>query len=85
MKTFYLLDQDIFAAGTDTSSSTLEWTMTEMMRNPTVREKAQAELRQTFREKQRMKKREMTLEMDRNTESSYIWTHLPSILYPIVI
>ncbi|KAG5051900.1 Cytochrome P450 71D8 [Glycine max] len=43
---------DIFAAGTDTSASTLEWAMAEMMRNPKVREKAQAELRQTFREKE---------------------------------
>ncbi|KAG4996989.1 hypothetical protein AAZX31_10G109100 [Glycine max] len=43
---------DIFAAGTDTSASTLEWAMTEVMRNPRVREKAQAELRQAFRGKE---------------------------------
>ncbi|KAL2993394.1 hypothetical protein AAZX31_10G109200 [Glycine max] len=43
---------DIFAAGTDTSASTLEWAMAEMMRNPRVWEKAQAELRQAFREKE---------------------------------
>ncbi|RDX68021.1 Cytochrome P450 71D8, partial [Mucuna pruriens] len=42
---------DVFAAGTDTSASTLEWAMTEMMRNPRVREKAQAELREAFKEK----------------------------------
>ncbi|KAL3039060.1 hypothetical protein AAZX31_01G166300 [Glycine max] len=41
---------DVFTAGTDTSASTLEWAMAEMMRNPRVREKAQAEVRQAFRE-----------------------------------
>ncbi|XP_020218192.1 cytochrome P450 71D8 [Cajanus cajan] len=43
---------DIFTGGTDTSASTLEWAMTEMMRNPKVREKVQAELRQVFKGKE---------------------------------
>ena len=43
--------QDMFAAGTDTTASTIEWAMSEMLRNPRVREKAQAELRQAFRGK----------------------------------
>ncbi|XP_061374490.1 cytochrome P450 71D8-like [Gastrolobium bilobum] len=43
---------DVFSAGTDTSASTIEWAMTEMMRNPRVREKAQAELRQAFKGKE---------------------------------
>ncbi|XP_027361957.1 cytochrome P450 71D8-like [Abrus precatorius] len=43
---------DVFAAGTDTSASTLEWAMAEMMRNPRVREKAQAEIREAFGEKE---------------------------------
>ncbi|CAJ1941484.1 unnamed protein product [Sphenostylis stenocarpa] len=40
---------DIFAAGTDTSAKVLEWAMSEMMKNPRVREKAQAEIRQILR------------------------------------
>ncbi|KAL5574905.1 hypothetical protein UlMin_016604 [Ulmus minor] len=42
---------DIFSAGTDTSSTTVDWAMAEMMKNPRVMEKAQAEVRQVFRGK----------------------------------
>ncbi|KAF5730900.1 hypothetical protein HS088_TW19G00502 [Tripterygium wilfordii] len=34
---------DVFIAGTDTSAATLEWTMTELMRNPLVMRRAQEE------------------------------------------
>uniref|UniRef100_A0A224X464 Tryptamine 5-hydrolase n=1 Tax=Hypericum kalmianum TaxID=473045 RepID=A0A224X464_9ROSI len=36
---------DMFVAGTDTSSATLEWTMTELARHPEVMSKAQKEVR----------------------------------------
>ncbi|KAK0587481.1 hypothetical protein LWI29_023626 [Acer saccharum] len=39
---------DLFAAGTDTTSSTLEWAMTELIRNPEALSKARLELEQTI-------------------------------------
>ncbi|XP_065862562.1 premnaspirodiene oxygenase-like [Euphorbia lathyris] len=42
---------DIFIAGSETSSTTVEWAMAEMLKNPGVMEKAQAEVRQVFSEK----------------------------------
>ncbi|XP_022716763.1 cytochrome P450 71D10-like [Durio zibethinus] len=39
---------DILIGGTDTASNTVEWAMSEMMKNPRMLEKAQAELRQVF-------------------------------------
>ncbi|KAF6144595.1 hypothetical protein GIB67_006087 [Kingdonia uniflora] len=40
--------KDIFVAGTDTTSSTLEWAMTELIRNHEIMEKARLELQQTI-------------------------------------
>ncbi|KAK4487263.1 hypothetical protein RD792_006132 [Penstemon davidsonii] len=40
---------DMFAAATETSSATLDWTMVELMRNPLVMRKVQAEVRQAFK------------------------------------
>uniref|UniRef100_A0A0E0LIJ0 Cytochrome P450 n=1 Tax=Oryza punctata TaxID=4537 RepID=A0A0E0LIJ0_ORYPU len=42
---------DMFAAGTDTSSTTLIWTMAELIRSPRVMAKVQAEIRQAFQGK----------------------------------
>ncbi|CAN4090775.1 unnamed protein product [Withania somnifera] len=36
--------KDLFAAGTDTTTSTLEWAMTELLKQPEITKKAQAEL-----------------------------------------
>ncbi|KAH7846173.1 hypothetical protein Vadar_010750 [Vaccinium darrowii] len=39
---------DLFVAGTDTTSSTLEWAMAEVLRNPETLKKAKVELEQTI-------------------------------------
>ncbi|XP_031131124.1 premnaspirodiene oxygenase-like [Ipomoea triloba] len=40
---------DLFTAGTETSSTTVVWAMVEMLRNPSILAKAQAEVRQAFK------------------------------------
>ncbi|KAL2892352.1 Geraniol 8-hydroxylase [Bienertia sinuspersici] len=39
---------DLFVAGTDTTSSTLEWAMTELLRNPKAMQKAQLEVEEVL-------------------------------------
>ena len=43
--------QNIFAAGSETSSGVVEWAMSEMVKNPKVMEEAQAEVRRVFHSK----------------------------------
>ncbi|KAK9062092.1 hypothetical protein SSX86_019277 [Deinandra increscens subsp. villosa] len=50
---------DIFAAGTDTSSITIEWAMTEMMRNPIVMHKVQTEVREAFNGKKTITEKDL--------------------------
>ncbi|KAI3709832.1 hypothetical protein L2E82_39600 [Cichorium intybus] len=51
---------NIFVGGTDTSAMTIEWAMTEMMRNPNVMEKAQKEVRETFKGKKKINETDLT-------------------------
>ncbi|WMV07212.1 hypothetical protein MTR67_000597 [Solanum verrucosum] len=44
--------KDMFVAGTETSSTTIDWAMVEMMRNPNLLSKAQAEVRNAFKGKE---------------------------------
>lgn len=46
--------QILLGAGIDTSFTLMEWTMSELMRNPKVMEKAQAEVRQAFKGKEKI-------------------------------
>ncbi|CAI8588759.1 unnamed protein product [Vicia faba] len=43
---------DVFAAGTDTTTSTIIWAMSELMKNPSVMKKAQSELREACKGKE---------------------------------
>ncbi|KAL6973074.1 hypothetical protein U1Q18_027248 [Sarracenia purpurea var. burkii] len=43
---------DMFAAGTDTTSATLDWAMTELIMNPKIMERAQVEVRSVIGEQE---------------------------------
>ncbi|KAJ8775160.1 hypothetical protein K2173_020164 [Erythroxylum novogranatense] len=43
---------DMFVAGTSTSSAVIEWAMSEMMKNPRILRKAQAEVREVYKGKE---------------------------------
>ena len=47
----YTMFQEIFAAASETSASTIEWAMSELLRNPRVMKKAQVEVRQVLQER----------------------------------
>ncbi|VFQ69791.1 unnamed protein product [Cuscuta campestris] len=50
---------DMFVAGTDTTSSTLEWTMTSLARNERVMKRAQDEVRKTIGNKGRVEESDL--------------------------
>ncbi|QCD79806.1 Cytochrome P450 [Vigna unguiculata] len=50
---------DIFGAGSDTSGVVLEWSMSELLRNPRVMKKAQSEIREALKGKKRVSESEV--------------------------
>ncbi|KAG5590068.1 hypothetical protein H5410_040582 [Solanum commersonii] len=42
------MNKDMFVAGSATSSTVLEWAMSELMKNPSMMEEAQTEVREAF-------------------------------------
>uniref|UniRef100_J3MEE5 Cytochrome P450 n=1 Tax=Oryza brachyantha TaxID=4533 RepID=J3MEE5_ORYBR len=45
---------DLFSGGSETATTTLQWAMAELMRNPNVMSRAQAEVREAYREKMKV-------------------------------
>nr|QBS13819.1 cytochrome P450 monooxygenase [Marrubium vulgare] len=50
---------DMFSAGTETTSSTIDWAMAELMRNPEVLAKAQREIRDGLKGKRRVEESDL--------------------------
>lgn len=75
----------MFGAGSDTSSSVLNWTMTELIRSPAAMAKVQAEVREAFKGKSRITEDDLA-----NAELRYLklviketlrlHTHLPFLI-----
>ncbi|XP_074560036.1 alpha-humulene 10-hydroxylase-like [Curcuma longa] len=51
---------EIFAGGTETSSTTIDWAMSEMMKNPETMEKAQREIREAMRGKSKLEESDIS-------------------------
>ncbi|KAF7838253.1 cytochrome P450 71A1-like [Senna tora] len=50
---------DMFVGGSDTSSTTLEWAMAELLRNPTTMKKAQEEVRRVVDKKSKVEEKDV--------------------------
>ncbi|KAM6549571.1 hypothetical protein CsatB_021247 [Cannabis sativa] len=50
---------DIFSAGSETSATTIEWAITELLRNPRVMKKAQEEVRKVFQGKSKVEEKDI--------------------------
>ncbi|XP_047971641.1 premnaspirodiene oxygenase-like [Salvia hispanica] len=74
---------DMFAAGTESSSSTVDWAMAELMKNPRAMAKAQHEIREAFRGKEEIKESEIrTLKYLKMVINETLRLHPPVSLIP---
>ena len=70
----------MFIGGTESTSTLMEWVMAELMRNPRIMEKAQAEVRQVFgkKGKTRLERRQGTrilqIDLKGDTTIAPTWT-----------
>ncbi|KAL8521887.1 hypothetical protein ACS0TY_012150 [Phlomoides rotata] len=74
---------DMFAAGTESSSSTVDWAMAELIKNPRVMAKAQDEIRQAFNGKETIKESEIrTLKYIKLVINETLRLHPPVSIIP---
>ncbi|KAJ8899645.1 hypothetical protein K2173_018619 [Erythroxylum novogranatense] len=58
-RTINVIVFEMFTAGTDTTTSTLEWAMAELLHNPETLEKVQAELRNVVRPSEKLEEKDI--------------------------
>ncbi|XP_024180437.2 desmethyl-deoxy-podophyllotoxin synthase [Rosa chinensis] len=74
---------EIFSAGSETTATTIEWAMSQLMRNPTVMSKAQAEVRRVFQGKPKIEEADVQkLEYLRAVVKETLRLHPPAPLFP---
>ncbi|KAL2548512.1 Cytochrome [Forsythia ovata] len=74
---------DVFSAGTETSSTTLDWAMVELMKNPLVIVKAQDEIRQVLKDRKRVNESDIqTLKYLKLVIKETLRLHPPITLIP---
>eukprot|EP00268_Persea_americana_P051863 TRINITY_DN5764_c0_g1_i1.p1 TRINITY_DN5764_c0_g1~~TRINITY_DN5764_c0_g1_i1.p1 ORF type:complete len:519 (-),score=82.86 TRINITY_DN5764_c0_g1_i1:301-1857(-) len=75
---------DMFIGGTESTSTLMEWVMAELMRNPRIMEKAQAEVRRVFGKKEKLDWRDTNeLEYSKSVLKETLRLHPPGpILVP---
>ncbi|XVF03923.1 hypothetical protein REPUB_Repub05bG0035400 [Reevesia pubescens] len=73
--------QDIFGAGGETSATTIEWAMSELIKNPELMNKAQNEVREAYGENSRVNEEKIhNLEFLRAIVKETLRLHPPAIL-----